>query len=260
MLSNAELLLQQMIYGNSFVRAISYHGTPSILAHNLEKHLRYFRHHFRPVMRLELDNLFAGDTGGDKPGLLITFDDHHLSHYEVAAPLLEKYGFRGWFFVVSEQIEPTPARDRYGPGEHNLSWKELSELQQRGHIVGSHTSNHIRLSKDLSPDVLNAEIAGSKKHLEEKLGVEIDSFCYPGSEAFGHSTAAARVIRESGYRYAFSTNSAPIQQHTNPLMIHRTGVDISYSLSRIRVAVSGAADIWFYKRRRRIDDLARAQQ
>jgi len=258
-LSHAGLLLQRIVYGKHFVRAVSYHGTPSNLAHNLEEHLRYFQRHFRPIMRLELENFFAGERDGTKPGLLITFDDHHLSHYEVAAPLLEKYGFRGWFFVVSEQIEPMPARVRYGPGEHNLSWKELDELQKRGHIVGSHSSNHIRLSKDLAADVLRTEIAGSKKHLEDKLGVEIDSFCYPYTEVYAHSTAAARLIRESGYRYAFSTNSAPIHKHTNPLMIHRTGVDISYSLSRIRLAVSGVADIWFSKRRRRINSLAKAQ-
>jgi peptidoglycan/xylan/chitin deacetylase (PgdA/CDA1 family) len=261
MVSHSGLLLQRLIYRNRFARAISYHSTPHELSQNLEAHLRYFQRYFRPIMRLELENLMLGGTGGGKPGLLISFDDHRLSQYEVAAPLLEKYGFRGWFFVCSGEIESMSARDRYGPGEHNMSWAQLRELQQRDHIIGSHTSTHETLSEDVDADVLETQIAGSKKRLEEELGVEVDSFCWVGSEASGHSIAAARLIRDSGYRFAFCTSSAPIHRRTEPLMIHRTSVDISYSVSAIRLALSGAADIWFRGRRRRINEtLAQAQR
>jgi peptidoglycan/xylan/chitin deacetylase (PgdA/CDA1 family) len=240
------------------VRAISYHETPRELSRKLEAHLRYYRRHFRPVMQAELKSALAGGAAGDRPGLLISFDDGSISNYEVAAPMLEKFGFRGWFFVCSGLIE---SHEHAGHDPKNyMTWAQIRDLRQRGHIVGSHTSTHMRLSSDVGADDLDREIEGSKNRLEAELDGEVDSFCWVGGEENSHSPEAARRIRRSGYRYAFTTSSAPISRHTDPLMIQRTNVDIAHSMPRIRLALSGAADIWFRGRRRRINEMLAPQR
>lgn len=251
-------LLQRLIYRDRFVRAISYHETPRALAHKLETHLRYYQSRFRPIMAPELDAVLAGGKAGSKPGLLISFDDGSISNYEVAAPLLEKYGFRGWFFVCSGLIENNEHTGH--KAENYMSWAQIRELQQRGHIVGSHTSTHMRLSQAVGTDDLESEVSGSKARLEAEIGSDVDSFCWVGGEENSHCPAAAKRIRDSGYRYAFTTSSALVDRHTDPLMIQRTNVDISHSLARIRLALSGAGDIWFRGRRRRINAMLEARQ
>ncbi|MDP7642535.1 MAG: hypothetical protein QGI52_08795 [Alphaproteobacteria bacterium] len=77
-------LIQRLIYRDRFVRAISYHETPREMAHKLEQHLRYYRRHFRPIMRPELDAVLAGGGAEGRPGLLISFDDGSISNYEVS--------------------------------------------------------------------------------------------------------------------------------------------------------------------------------
>ncbi len=249
-------LIQRLIYRDRFVRAISYHETPREMAHKLEQHMRYYRRHFRPIMRPEFDAVLAGGGAEGRPGLLISFDDGSISNYEVAAPLLENYGFRGWFFVCSGLIG---SHEHAGhQAENYMSWAQIRELQQRGHIVGSHTSTHMRLSEGVGADDLESEVRGSKIRLEAELGSEVDSFCWVGGEENSHCPAAAQSVRDSGYRYAFTTSSAPLDRHTDPLMIQRTNVDISHSMARLRLALSGAGDIWFRGRRRRIDVLLAA--
>ncbi len=44
------------------------------------------------------------ESESDIPVVVFTFDDGGLEHYEDAAPILEKYGFRGTFNVVASTI------------------------------------------------------------------------------------------------------------------------------------------------------------
>lgn len=81
------------------LRAVNYHDVPARLAEPFEEQLRFFARHFVPVGPRELGELLADRWPHRKPGLLITFDDGLRSHAEVAAPLLERHGFPGWFFV-----------------------------------------------------------------------------------------------------------------------------------------------------------------
>ena len=64
---------------------------------------------------------------------LFTFDDGHQSHLHQAAPVLEKYGARGVFFVTAGWTESRPGY---------MSWAELRELAARGHRIQAHGWSH----------------------------------------------------------------------------------------------------------------------
>ena len=66
-----------------------------------------------------------------------TFDDGGVSFLTLAAPILEKYGLRGTFFISSAYLN-TP---------QFLTTGQLAELAQRGHRIGSHSHTHPMLTE-----------------------------------------------------------------------------------------------------------------
>jgi peptidoglycan/xylan/chitin deacetylase (PgdA/CDA1 family) len=83
-------------------------------------------------------------------------------------------------------------------GVATLGWSELAQLAGAGIEIGSHSCWHRPLDVLDAPTVIT-EVAWSKNTLQERLGAEVVSFCYP------HGYTSARVIRavaEAGYANA----------------------------------------------------------
>ena len=59
-----------------------------------------------------------------------TFDDGLKEHYTLAAPSLEKLGFRGTFWVNGLSVETNGDTDN-----SNVSWEELKEMSKKGHVA-----------------------------------------------------------------------------------------------------------------------------
>jgi peptidoglycan/xylan/chitin deacetylase (PgdA/CDA1 family) len=66
--------------------------------------------------------------------------------------------------------------------------------------VGAHTVSHPMLSR-LGAARRHAEIAGSKRRLEELLGRPVASFAYP----YGAGVGTARMVRRAGFESACTT-------------------------------------------------------
>lgn len=120
--------------------------------------------------------------------IVITFDDGYESCYTKALPIMQEFGFTGTFYVISS----------FSGRANYLTWDELKTLQAAGMEIGSHTQNHLDL-KTASVSIQTEEILGSKKILEEKLGVPVKSFCYPIG---AYNDDAVRIVKESGYTSA----------------------------------------------------------
>jgi len=89
-----------------------------------------------------------------------TFDDGGVSFLTVAAPILEKYGFRGKFYISTGFIGV----------EGFLNTEQIRELHERGHVVGSHSHSHPRIMTSLSEaDIVNEWLI-SQMLLTEVLG------------------------------------------------------------------------------------------
>ena len=292
--------IQRIRFGPNHIRAINYHGTPQDQADSFEHQLRFYSRHFEPVDRSRLENLLAcnktvprssttlakvpaisrsgialaGRRRSRKPGLLISFDDGLLSNYEIAAPLLEKYGFTGWFFVPVARIgdrrlagDPEHRdriRSRHGidisgeAGERPafMNWEQIRDLDRR-HVIGCHTMNHCRLYEALTEEKLRLEIVDSKAELERQLAHEVDIFCWVGGEEGTYSRRAAESIAQAGYRFSFMTNLCPITAGTSPLQLQRTNVEASWSMAQVRFYMSGVMDVAYAPKRRRVNRLTR---
>ena len=244
------LKLQERFFG-SFIRAVNYHVVRPEDADSLEAHLRYYEERFVSVDLESLEKfLVAGEWPHSRPGLIISFDDGDRTHYEVAAPLLEKYGFTGWFFVP---IGLMNLNEVHGRPVTVLTLDQLKYLNDR-HVVGSHSETHCRLGSDNSFERLESEICGSRRHLEQLLGTPVEIFCWVGGEETSYSSEAAKLISEN-YKYSFMTNNAVIRPGDDPLQLQRTNIEAENPLELVRFQLSGLMDVYYTGKRRRVNRL-----
>lgn len=248
-INSAGIWLQKSLF-SPFIRVINYHGIPNEYKESFESHLAYYSANFINVEKKDLHEFLNGKTWQhDKPGLIISFDDGLTSHIETAAPLLEKYGFTGWFFIPAERVEESICR------ENALTPDQVKRLDVK-HVIGCHTATHLRLGANVTPNVLELETLGAKKLLEDALGHPVEIFCWVGGEEFAYSREAAQIIK-LGYELSFMTNNAVVRPDTNPLQLQRTNIEAENPLSLVKFQLAGFMDIAYTAKRRRVNRLTK---
>lgn len=124
---------------------------------------------------------FAGDRAG---AISYTFDDGYLGHYTVAAPLLEKYGFRGTFGVIAHKTFDDPeTAEKTVAGTNKVrkvTWKEWRELAARGHEIANHGYDH-RLLNSMNDEQRELEVNEARRVITEKVARPL-TFIYPGNQ------------------------------------------------------------------------------
>lgn len=239
-----------------FIRVVNYHDIPREHEKNFEAQLKLFASEFVGVDESSLHEFLHGGVWPHaKPGLILSFDDGMRSHAEVAAPLLEKYGFKGWFFVPAGWVSGTDftVGDRPDIPIHSerLTVAQLRQLAER-HIVGCHTLTHRRLIAGIPSDELHTEIVVARQRLEELTGRAVTSFCWVGGEEQTYSQEPAQLIRQE-YRFGFMTNNAALRPGGNAHQIQRTNIEAENPLSLVRFQISGLMDAAYYPKRKRVN-------
>lgn len=92
--------------------------------------------------------------------VVFTFDDGGESFLTKAAPILEKYGFKGVFFISTKYIGTSGF----------LTAEQVKALKERGHIVGSHSHTHPEIFTRLSKEEVHEEWLKSFETLQSILG------------------------------------------------------------------------------------------
>jgi peptidoglycan/xylan/chitin deacetylase (PgdA/CDA1 family) len=159
---------------------------------------------------------------GAKP-IALTFDDGYASFYTKAVPLLRRYGFAATVCVITGQV---------GRGNH-VTWGQLKKLAAAGFEVASHTASHPDL-RYVGKKRLAAEVAGSKKILEERLGVPVRFFCYPAGK---YNAAVLRAVREAGYAGALTTKPGVASASFDPYLWSRIRAYRGMSLKSFAAAL-----------------------
>ena len=250
------------------IRAILSHSVPHASVANYRKQLEHYREQFCDVSYVDLARLLeTGRWDKPKPGLIISFDDGLRSHAEVAAPLLEEFGFTGWFFLPYEFLD-TPEEDQRKfaldhritleedlPGPRvAMTWDQARALQEN-HVVGCHTASHCRLESSLTDAQRSHEIASAKLVLQERLGRTLDTFAWVGGEEWAYSRSAAIEIARSEFRFSFMTNSVLLGSHSDPLKLDRTQIESDWPMEVVRLQLSGIMDLAYLRKRRRVHRL-----
>lgn len=135
-----------------------------------------------------MEYLLYGKPLPSKP-FMLTFDDTDDSQYSVGLPELEKYGFKGVFFIMTVSINRP----------HYMSRDQIRELSDKGHVIGSHTWDHHNVKKYAGNDWA-IQLEKPIRQLESITGKKIEYFAYPfglwNPEAIPH-------VRSYGLKAAF---------------------------------------------------------
>jgi len=166
----------------------------------------------------------------------LTFDDGLRSQFERGVPILDRYGFPATFFLVAntDPIFTDGWAEFNGLDWHKIDWNKddislLKRMSARGHEIGAHTLTHKRDAIAANPVF---EATECKRLIEEWLGIEIPSFCYPFYDTL--SSLKDPTIN-AGYRQARAGRQNSFYGSTDALdsfavdcrQIQQTGEDIS---------------------------------
>ncbi|CAN7220886.1 glycosyltransferase [Phenylobacterium sp. LjRoot225] len=165
------------------------------------EHMRWLAE--QGYVALSLEQLDAHVWSGaqlPRRAVLITFDDGYLDVLTQAAPAMERYGFVGTVFLVTEEMGGTARWDAaYGPPARLMDWAQAEALRARGWSFGAHSARHLPLT-GLSPDELRRELTESREAIAGRLGT-CSGLAYPYGDV---DEAVAREAFAAGYRLAFT--------------------------------------------------------
>lgn len=180
---------------------------------------------YHTILPDELYNyLTKGSPLPSKP-IMISFDDSHEEHFSIAAKELEKYGFRGVFFVMTIAIDKP----------HYLSRQEIYELSKAGHTIAGHSYDHPLFTK-LQDNEWTREIDQPKKLLEQITGKPVDYFAYPYG---AWNEKAVDELKQRGVKAAFQLSEQ--QESKDPLYtVRRVMVSDTWSTAKLEGEIHSA--------------------
>jgi peptidoglycan/xylan/chitin deacetylase (PgdA/CDA1 family) len=183
------------------------------------------------------DLLEAGETHERVVGL--NFDDGYLDVAEHALPVLAEYGFRATVFIATGVTDGRASFAWYERQPALLGWADIAELD-RGDTLEfeAHTVTHPNL---LAVDERRAaaEIEGSKRELEARLGRPVSALSYPAG-LFG--PRERRLAMNAGYRVAVSCEPGVNLPQTDRFALRRRQIDSRDRLLDFRAKVGGGHD------------------
>jgi hypothetical protein len=127
-------------------------------------------------------------------GLLpeLTFDDGHISNYELAATILQSHGLTAQFFITAGWT---------GIKQGYMGWNELRALQEARFSIGAHGWTHSLLTH-CSDDDLKMELEKSRLTLEDKLGTSITAMSLPGGR---YNRRVLAACEKAGYTQIYTS-------------------------------------------------------
>src|SRR6201997_3626960 len=159
---------------------------------------------------------------------VVTFDDGWKSQYEVAWPIIKKYGYPFTMFIYTEGVRG----GTLGGGEA-ITWEQLADMRDNGVDIQAHTATHQDLREGHTVMVIEPgdkrarkkltgadyekwvqnEVVGCKQLLEQLLGIKVNCFAVP----FGnYNDRVKELARNAGYEAMFTVYGQPIT-FTSPL-------------------------------------------
>lgn len=138
------------------------------------------------------DYLLYGKALPGKP-IMISFDDTRAEQFTLAREEMNKYGFKGVYFIMTVSLGK--------PGY--MTKQEVKELADEGNVVGSHTWDHSNV-KNYSGEDWKIQIDKPSQELEKITGRPIQYFAYP----FGlWNREAIEQLKQRGFKAAFQLSA-----------------------------------------------------
>jgi peptidoglycan/xylan/chitin deacetylase (PgdA/CDA1 family) len=157
------------------------------------------RNGYRVITLDELFDFLDRKRPMPRRSVVITFDDGWRSMYDIAYPILKKYGYPATLFVATDLINPSNS---------TLDWGRIREMARNGIDVQCHSKTHRSLGKIESDETLQAyfetiqaELVESARIIKKQLNRDVKYLAYP----FGDTNSLLiAVLRKLGFQGALT--------------------------------------------------------
>ena len=104
-----------------------------------------------------------------------------------------------------------------------MSWAQLKDITETELIeIGSHSCTHPIISHLTNEDSWH-EINLSKHMIEEKLKIEVSSFCYPNGQKDDYTEDNKKMLQQAGYICGIASHFGYILENSDIYSLPRIG-------------------------------------
>lgn len=211
-----------LMYHDVFIRDMSESGFQTVGAIPYKVCANNFESHVKTIYK------YCKDRGFDTSSIVFTFDDGGVSFATVIPDILEKYGFKGVFFISTKYIGTTGF----------LTERQIKDLSVRGHVIGSHSHTHPAFcdAAKMSFEELRYEWQTSIDILNNILGYKINSVSLPNGYS---SEFILDSLEELGISNVYtSTPTTHIMKRSSLSIIGRYDVQNRTTLNQVMSIVN----------------------
>lgn len=178
--------------------------------------------------------------------IAFSYDDGFEECYTHIAPVLEKYNGYACFFVNpnfvdgdKEYIASFLEKKVHIPFyKKPMKWEQIFELQSRGHIIGAHTMDHIRVSELTEQEEMEYQIGECKKVIESQIGSECNLFAFTYGHPDRDFDLKSVEIAEEYYSAIFSASNWQNYFSYNERVLNRRHCEPYWKASHINYFLS----------------------
>ena len=222
------------------VRVLTYHRfeagrrTPFSLAPAaFERQMAALARSGAAVSLADLAAFVHGGRGLPRNAVLVTIDDGDPSVLDAAVPVLQRHGLPAVLFTIAGAPD----------GYRVMSDAQLRETAASGIEIGSHSLTHRSMARLPRTEAAH-EARASRERLEDLLGRPVTAFAYPFGTRLDYSAETTEVLREAGYRLAFTSQHGAVRPGLDPLRLPRVKVEAGDPDWLFPLLRRGALDAW----------------
>lgn len=163
--------------------------------------------------------------GIDKEYIRLSFDDGGVSFYNIIMPILEKYGFKGYFFIATSYI-----------GQNGfLTEQMIKEMHSNGHVIGGHSHTHRQRMHTLPFEELKEDWKECLDILNTIKGEKTDVVSLPNGF---ESSAVLNVLQSLGIKDVYTSEPFEKVKHKEQICLYgRYGVRESMTVNDVLAIV-----------------------
>lgn len=207
-------------------------GTSDVSVTAFRRHLRYFDREFDLVDIAALRN-----PAPDRKRIALTFDDGYRDFYTNVRPMLHEFDVPATVFVITSFLDNANPREQVMNTGHlfdTLTSEQVCELAADPLVtVGNHTRTHHNVGAHHRREIIESEILGAKRDLEDRFGIEPDRFCYPNG---GYNETGIDVVTASHAFAIMNESMRPLLDDEHPALLPR--VDGGLPFARVQWRLS----------------------
>lgn len=175
--------------------------------------------------------------------LSLTFDDGFEELFSIIAPALEEFNTNGAFYINGGFIN---GDDNYKKdftsntvkvfGKEPLTWLQIKSLNERGHIIGSHTLDHVDMNNK-NNHYIDFQLRKNKQLIEKWTNKPCDYFAFPFGQLI-HINNDTLKLAEKYHKYIFSATNNRYYFSVNDRIINRRHLESEWPRSHIKYFLS----------------------